>query len=282
MWDFNAPLAGELRRYRDKLASEIATLRATLRPTEFKFDFLVWLDCAFGTMYEQRDAFFDEIAALSGTFPGTGFGMDETNDYRSFPYESILYGPTWFQNGNPSQDAVLHNVWTMAPYVPGFTIGQAATIRPGDPAAVIDEKMAAALTYHMTFWTDIRELAGATAVTDRVRVWTDFAKQHRMTNGFAYPLLSDPLGRASWSGMQPWDAETHKGMALLFRFDSPNATQTVSLRGLSASTTYRLTDVTPTEASFVVGEFSGADLMDGIPVTIAQTRGVRVLTIDPA
>ena len=78
------------------------------------------------------------------------------------------------------------------------------------------------------------------------------------------------------------DAETHKGMALLFRFDSPNATQTVSLRGLSASTTYRLTDVTPTEASFVVGEFSGADLMDGIPVTIAQTRGVRVLTIDPA
>jgi len=282
IWDFNAPLSGEFPRYRDKLAAEIAQITASLRPSEFKFDFLVWIDCQFGSLYEQRDAFFEEIAALGERFGGTGFGMDETNDFRGFPYESMLHGPTWFQNGNPPQDAVLHNVWTMAPYVPGFTIGQAATIRPGDTAATIDEKMAAALAYHMTFWTDIRELETATAVTDRVRLWTDFAKQHRMTNGFAYPLLSDPLGRGTWSGLQPWDADANRGMAMLYRLGAPSDTQTVAFRGLSAGDTYRLTDVTPTGTPFVVGEFPGSDLRIGIPLTIAAPNGVRILTIEPA
>lgn len=280
VWDFNA-ISTSGMRYRDKIRDDIEALTGSLNLTHFKFDFLVWLDCQSGSLYEQRDAFFDAIESLGEQFQGTGFGMDETNDYRGFPYESIRHGATWFQNGNPPQDAVLHNVWSMAPYVPGFTIGQAVTIRPGDSAATIDEKMAAALSYQMTFWTDIGELAGNTAVLERVRVWTDFAKAHRQTNGFAYPLLSDPLGRANWSGMQPWDAGADRGMAILHRFDAPNDTQTVAFRGVRDDSLYRVTDVTPTAAPYVVGSFSGAALRSGIPLTIAATGGVRVLSIEP-
>lgn len=280
VWDFNAISTSGVR-YRDKIRSDIEALTGSLNLTHFKFDFLVWLDCQSGSLYEQRDAFFGAIESLGDQFPGTGFGMDETNDYRGFPYESIQHGATWFQNGNPPQDAALHNAWLMAPYVPGYTIGQAVTIRPGDSAATIDEKMAAALSYQMTFWTDIGELAGNTAVLDRVRTWTDFAKAHRQTNGFAYPLLSDPRGRANWSGMQPWDAAANRGMAILHRFDAPNDTQTVAFRGLRDDSMYRVTDVTPTAAPLLVGEFSGADLRAGIPLMIATTGGVRVLSIEP-
>lgn len=277
VWDFEAPGAGT--RFRERMRSDIDRLARTLRLTQFKFDFLVWTDCAHGNLYAQHDAFFDEIASVSAGLGGAvGLGMDETNDFRGFPFESMLYGPTWFQNGNPPADALLHNLWTLAPHVPGFAIGQAVTIRPGLSDAEIDERMAVALGSNITFWTDIRDLEGRTAILDRVRAWTDFARSHPSLRGFAYPLLADPLGRQRWSGLQPWDRDLDRGFAMLYRFDSPEDTTVVGFRGVRDSATYRVTDERSGEW---LGDFSGTTLRAGIPVTILRPKGVRILRIEP-
>ena len=68
----------------------------------FKFDFLVWLDCvgvAPVDMYAYREAFVAMLDRLIADHPDVTFQIDETNDYRLFPFESIARGPSWFQNG---------------------------------------------------------------------------------------------------------------------------------------------------------------------------------------
>ena len=50
--------------------------------------------------------------------------IDETNDYRLFPFESVARGPSWFQNGSPPPEQLLHNLWNLSPYVPAFSLGQ--------------------------------------------------------------------------------------------------------------------------------------------------------------
>lgn len=273
----------EAGSFADRLRDDIDNLVERLDVRQFKFDFLVWLDCLNALpadMYQYHDTFFEILDSLRAEHPQVGFGLDETNDFRGFPYESILYGPTWFQNGNPPADAVLHNAWTLAPQVPGYAVGQAVTIRPGDSMDVIDEKMAAALTYAMTFWTDLRELEGTPAVVARARLWTDFAKQHRGLNDFSYPLLADPLGRGTWTGMQPWNPDTQSGYALLYRMGAPNATESVPFKALDDAATYRVTDITPTGALIAAAEYSGATLEAGIPLTIAAANGVRVLRVE--
>ena len=68
----------------------------------FKFDFLVWLDCAGnGDIYSYKDAFVAMLDRLRRDHPEVTFQIDETNDYRLFPFESVARGPSWFQNGSP-------------------------------------------------------------------------------------------------------------------------------------------------------------------------------------
>ena len=72
----------------------------------FKFDFLVWLDCLEGcdgaaTCTTIHDAFVAMLDRLRADHPDVTFQIDETNDYRLFPFESVTRGPTWFQNGGP-------------------------------------------------------------------------------------------------------------------------------------------------------------------------------------
>ena len=38
---------------------------------------------------------------LQAKYPDVTFQIDETNDYRLFPFESVTRGPSWFQNGSP-------------------------------------------------------------------------------------------------------------------------------------------------------------------------------------
>ncbi|MGH2829137.1 MAG: alpha-galactosidase, partial [Actinomycetota bacterium] len=283
LWNFSAPSASDDGRYRDDMRADIRRLTAELRVAEFKFDFLVWVDCAGTvpqTIYDSHDAFAEEIDGLSAAHRTVGFGMDETNDFRGFPFESILRGATWFQNGNPQPYQLLHNLWTLQPYVPGFAIGQAVTIRNNHEAADIDERLAVALGSHITFWTDIRELAGNATVRDRIRLWTDFFKQHRALNGFSYPLLADPLDGQTWSGLQPWNPDANSGYAMLYRFEAPNATQSVQMRAREGDT-YRITDITPTGTPFVVGDFTATDAGLTIDMTIPEEHGVRILRIDP-
>ena len=95
--------------------------------TYFKFDFLVWLDCAGqGDLYDHREAFVAMLDRLRRDHPHVTFQIDETNDYRLFPFESVARGPSWFQNGSPPPDRLLHNLWNLSPYVPAFSLGQHA------------------------------------------------------------------------------------------------------------------------------------------------------------
>ncbi len=71
----------------------------------------------------MHDAFVAMIDRLRADHPGVTFQIDETNDYRLFPFESVSRGPTWFQNGGPSVTQLLHNLWNLSPYVPTFAIG---------------------------------------------------------------------------------------------------------------------------------------------------------------
>ena len=53
--------------------------------------------------------------------------------------ESVSRGPSWFQNGTPSTDHLLHNIWNLSPWVPAYSLGQhflgglAALLRLADP-----------------------------------------------------------------------------------------------------------------------------------------------------
>lgn len=300
LWNFDAIGSNDGQRYAEKLRDDTAALVDAFDVKEFKFDFLVWVDCVNppADIYRYHDAFFEVVDSLVDDYPGVGFGLDETNDYRAFPFESILRGPTWFQNGNPKPDEALHNVWTLAPYVPGRAIGQAVTIRPElspDPVLnqrLIDERMAIGLTHHMTFWTDIRELTGRTAVLERVKAWTDFAKTHRDLARFAYPLLEDPLlfGAAKetrWGGLQPWDPATRSGYALLYRFSAANAQQTVAFRAMPEGTLFSVTDalagtlLETGQCSLPKTTFGSHELRAGITVTIGAPHGVCLLRIQP-
>ena len=130
----------------------------------FKFDFMVWLDCeGVNDLYQHHDAFVAMIDRLRHDFPGVTFQTDDTNDYRLFPFESTLRGPLWFQNGSPEPSELLHNLWILSPYVPAYTIGQAAL--GGDSGGKkawerfpIGTLMAAALPSHLTFWRDLRTI----------------------------------------------------------------------------------------------------------------------------
>src|SRR5205823_5007517 len=60
----------------------------------FKFDFMVWLDCAGqNDLYQQHDAFVAMLDRLRRDHPNVVLQTDETNDYRLFPFESTLRGP---------------------------------------------------------------------------------------------------------------------------------------------------------------------------------------------
>jgi melibiase-like protein len=287
LWNLEA--TGPAGAYKDKLRADIDSLVEVYNVAEFKFDFLVWVDCVNpkpATIYDYHDAFFSTIDSLAMDHPGVGFGVDETNDYRSFPFESILRGPSWFQNGQPNPDELLHNVWSLAPFVPGRAIGQSVTIHPPAesqpiPTEEIDERMAVSLAYHPTFWTDIRELEPRPDIVAHVAGWTALFKDHRDLSEFAYPLLNDPLGGGKWSGLQPWNAEKNTGYAMLYRFGASNDTQLVPLRRIPPGMTFSLTEIRPGQPDMLLGMVTSAELTAGISVTIGAPHGARIIQIKP-
>ena len=243
----------------------------------FKFDFLMWLDCASSAgvrdLYEFHDAFIAMLDRLLADHPSVTLQIDETNDYRMFPYESVTRGPTWFQNGHPEVSLALHNLWNLSPFVPAFAIGQDALADGRFDRTSVDTIMAASLLSHMTFFSDVRELPGS--VIDRVAVWTAFARAHRpLLDGVVYPLLDDPFG-GGWTALQSWDPEAGAGALLAFRQNGPDATQRIALVNV-ADGTYELTrapDGVP------VGTATAEQLRSGIDVTIADAGGASVVLI---
>jgi hypothetical protein len=243
----------------------------------FKFDFLAWLDCVSGSgvhdMYELHDAFLAMLDRVQADHPTVTFQIDETNDYRLFPYESVVRGPSWFQNGHPEQRQMLHNLWNLSPFVPAFSIGQNALADENFQRHPVDALMAGSLLSHITFFSDIRKFPAP--VVDRVATWTAFLRTHRdQLDGVVYPLVADPLA-GGWTALQSWDADAGEGALLAFRQQSAEATRSVALTNI-ADGTYELTSA-PDGAS--VGTATAAQLRAGIEVPIAEREGASVFLI---
>jgi hypothetical protein len=248
----------------------------------FKFDFLVWLDCLEGPdgirdFYEFHDAFTAMIDRLRADYPDVTFQIDETNDYRLFPFESVTRGPTWFQNGGPDVAHMLHNLWNLSPYVPTFALGQNALANQDFTRYSVDTLMAAALLSHITFFSDPRGLPSE--VVDRIGVWTSFYKRHRSAlGGVVYPLLADPLERG-WTALQSWDPQQGVGALLAFRQESGADATRIPLENVPPGRRFELRSA-PDDT--LVGSATSDELRQGIDVRIPQSEGARVLLISPA
>ncbi|HEX9774391.1 MAG TPA: alpha-galactosidase [Actinomycetota bacterium] len=273
---------------RDRLTRAIEVYGARY----FKFDFLAWVDCAGvhpADMYTYHDAFVAMVDRLQAAHPEVTYQVDETNDYRMFPFESVARGPSWFQNGKPEIPQLLHNIWKLAPYVPGFSLGQHAASNNGEratlagllgsPEAAIDAAMAAALGSHITFWNEI-DAHFTTAERAHIKVWTDFYKAHRDgLAGFAYPLLDDPLG-GGWTALQPWNPETGEGYLLAYRQGSADADRAIPLRGVPDGT-YTVTRIDPATSPGPAATLTAAELRSGVDVHLPSQWGHAILRIEP-
>lgn len=252
--------------------------------TYFKFDFLVWLDCAGqGDMYDYKEAFMAMVDRLITSNPEVTFEIDETNDYRLFPFESVTRGPSWFQNGSPSPDRLLHNLWNLSPYVPAYSLGQHflggidwTRVASETRAAVVDRSMAIALPSHLTFFSDLRKLPDE--VADLAKPWADFYAANRQHfTQMTYPLLSDPIVK-DWTALQTWDPEQAHGALLAFRQESVAPTKTIALRNVPPGMAFDLVEA-PTGNHF--GTFTSEQLSTGIEIPIATPGGARVFVISP-
>jgi hypothetical protein len=243
----------------------------------FKFDFLVWLDCAGqGDLYDYQERFVAMLDRLQADYPHVTFQIDETNDYRLFPYASVTRGPSWFQNGTPEPSQLLHNLWNLSPYVPGWSLGQHFLGGGAFRRHSVDTLMAAALPSHMTYFSDLRTLPDA--VIDQARAWIDFYKANRdLLAGMTYPLLADPVERG-WTALQAWDPEAGRGALYAFRQEAPDATKRIALRNVPRGRTFDLIEA-PTGVH--VATVSSEQLIEGIDVTL-PAGGARVLLVVPA
>jgi hypothetical protein len=243
----------------------------------FKFDFMVWLDCpGQNDLYEQHDAFVAMIDRLRADYPDVTFQIDDTNDYRMFPFESTTRGPTWFQNGYPDSTHLLHNLWSLSPYVPTYAIGQHLLGGDSWKKENVDMLMAAALPSAITFWNDPRKLPDA--VVSTAARWMTFFKAHRDSFSLAaHPLLDDPL-KGGWTALQEWDTDAQRGALLAFRQGSAEGVKRIALVGVRPGLRFRLFEATDGKQ---VATASSAELTDGIDVTVPGKGLAKVLLIEP-
>jgi hypothetical protein len=260
------------------IESRIRTAIEQWGVTYFKFDFLVWVDCAeYGDLYDYKEAFIAMLDRLIADHPAVTFEIDETNDYRLFPFESVSRGPSWFQNGSPPPGQLLHNIWNLSPFVPAYSLGQHFLGGNQYNNYPVSTLMAAALPSHLTFFSDIRNLPAS--VIQQARPWLDFYKTDR--DEFAqmtYPLLADPLEQ-KWTALQTWDPEEGHGALLAFRQKADEATKTIALKNVPAGMTFDLFEA-PTGTK--VGTATSEQLTAGIEITIPNKDGAQVLVIRPA
>jgi len=274
VWDFTNP---QLQSY---MSGVIDRLIAQDGVREFKFDYVTWVDCPPHDYLDYEDAYAHWVAAQRAAHPGVTFELDETNDQRLWPFRSAALGPSWFDNGHlegssyPSR--LLHDVFSAAPWLPPSSLGF-GTYDGSDLNSTygVDYLMPIALLGHVTFWTDLTKLS-----SDQVAEtawWVDWYKAHRRAlDGAVYEDTSaDPIDGTSWAAFQPWRA----GRGYLFLFSQGGGTQThqVGLQGLDPSATYTLTDV---RTGTVVSTATGADLIRGVPFTLAPYTA-RVLAVTP-
>ncbi len=245
----------------------------------FKFDFTAWFDCV-GVpsvdMYGYREAFMAMLDRLIADHPDVTLQMDETNDYRLFPFEALARGPTWYQNGSPKPNEALHANHVLAPYLPLFALGRNA-LRAGDLAQYsVDYQMAVALLSHISFFNDLTKIP--TEIQPRIRIWTDYYRAHRQDlAAFAYPLLEeDPVTGDNWAAFQTWDPEQGRGALLVYRQESDESLKRIRLRNVPAGS-YRLYEA-PDESR--VQLVTAEALRAGIEIEIPAPLSARVFRIE--
>jgi hypothetical protein len=193
-----------------------------------------------------------------------------------FPFESVARGPSWFQNGSPGPERLLHNLWNLSPYVPAYSIGQHVLGGGHWGEHPVDTLMAAALLSHATVFSDLRDLPPD--VIDAAAPWVEWHKAKRhLLDGVVYPLLDDPLARG-WTALQAWDPSEGSGALLAFRQDSDEPMRTVALRNVPPGRTYSLSLAPGGEPA---GTVTSEQLSQGIEVQVPGKHGVRVLVIEP-
>jgi hypothetical protein len=244
----------------------------------FKFDFMAWLDCqGQNDLYEQHDAFVAMIDRIRHDHPDVTIQIDETNDYRLFPFESTLRGPSWFQNGTPDTRQLVHNIWVLSPFVPGFSLGQHVLGGDSWKKESVDTIMAAALPSYITFWSDLRTLPED--VIQRASTWLSFYKRFRgEISQMTYPLLEDP-NKGSWTALQAWDAEEARGALLAFRQGSEEGTRRIALKAVPPGLRF---DLLEGPSGDRIGGATSAELTHGLDVRVGAKGGARVIVIVPA
>ena len=241
----------------------------------FKWDFMAWLDCAGqGDIYDFRESLLAMLDRLQADYPDVTFQIDETNDYRLFPYESVARGPSWFQNGSPEYHQLLHNIWNLSPYVPAWSLGQhflGGRAWEDHPVATL---VAAALPSHLTFFSDLRELPDE--VIGQARPWLDLYKRHRpLFTQMTYPLLADPLEQG-WTALQSWNPSSGRGALLAFRQQDERASVQVPLRNVPGGESFELLRGPTAEH---VGFATSRELRDGLTVELPAKDTAEVLLI---
>ncbi len=278
VWDITKP---PFQRY---LLSVIDRLVHDYGVSEFKFDFMAWVDCAPHDYADYEDAFVAVVHEMQRRHPDVTFELDETNDQRLWAFESAEIGPSWFDNshlhGSSAVAKLLHDVWTAAPWVPTSTIGMGlydGTLQ-GDYAGPhgVDALMPLALLSHVTFWTDVTKLGADESA--ETRWWTQWYAAHWASLvPAAYELTTaDPIDGKSWAAWQPWNGTS--GYVFAFRQSGGADTIRLALLGVSAASSYAVTDV---RTGAGLGTYTGAALASGLPVTLAP-YSAEVLSITPA
>ena len=244
----------------------------------FKFDFMAWADCAGqNDLYEHHDAFVAMLDRIRRDHPDVTLQIDETNDYRLFPYESVTRGPSWFQNGTPETKQLIHNLWVLNPYVPGFSLGQHVLGGKSYERESVDTIMAAALPSYITFWSDLRTMPAA--VVDRAATWLSFYKRFRgELSQMTYPLLDDPL-KGGWTALQAWDPEQARGALYAFRQGSDDGTRRIALRNVPPGLRF---DLLEGPSGDRIDRVTSADLSRGLDVKAGAKGTARVIVIVPA
>jgi hypothetical protein len=241
----------------------------------FKWDFMAWLDCAGqGDVYDFRESLLAMLDRLQAKYPHVTFQIDETNDYRLFPYESVARGPSWFQNGSPDYRLLLHNIWNLSPYVPAWSLGQHFLGGRAWEEHPVDTLMAAALPSHLTFFSDLRELPDA--VVEAARPWLQLYKRRRgRFTQMTYPLLEDPV-HGRWTALQSWNPERGRGALLAFRQQDERAAVEIALRNVPRGARFELT-VAPDEEEMRI--VTSRELRRGLYVELPEKDTARVLLI---
>jgi hypothetical protein len=274
-WDVTNP------DFQDYLVGVVDRLVNTYDVRELKFDFMAWLDCGTRDYADYEDAFVAMVQRMQRRHPRVTFELDETNDQRSWPFESEALGPSWFDN-NHDHDGVdqvsglLHDLWSAAPWMPTQTLGLGSfdgdALEAGRSAELL---MPLALLSHITFWTDFTKLT--TRQQRRIKWWNHWYAAHRDGIGpLEYALTTQDPAKGNWLVLEPWRGKS--GYVFAFRKKGP-ASIRVRLLGVRSSSAYIVSDAHTAE---IVRRATGRELRHGLRIDVPKAWTARVLRIAPA